>query len=173
MRRRLVIVSLALAALAASGCGSDGGSAPKVAAGAASTTSMEPRATTSGRASTTTSAPRLVNGKPHFDTPEAAMTYLAAAWNANDLVSLKHVTDPSARDELNAMHDVAVNLQLKTCVAREGAGDYTCSFSHDYPPHASTTVPEAGHEHPRGEAVFLVGPADTPGWYMTVFESCG
>ncbi len=23
-----------------------------------------------------------------------------------------------------------------------------------------------------GHAMFLVGPADTPGWYMTVFESC-
>jgi hypothetical protein len=108
--------------------------------------------------------------KPHFDTPEAAMRYLAAAWNANDLVSLKHVTNPSARDELDAMHGVATNLRLNHC-DKNPIGDYSCHFDHDYPPHPSTTMP-LEHEGKTGEAVFLVGPADTPGWYMTVFESC-
>jgi hypothetical protein len=49
-------------------------------------------------------------------------------------------------------------------------GDYDCTFIHDYPPHASTTVPTTGET---GTAVFIAGPADGPGWYMTVFESCG
>lgn len=98
------------------------------------------------------------------------MRYLAAAWNADDVVSLKHVTNPSARDELDAMHGVAVNLRLKRC-DHNPIGDYTCYFAHDYPPHPSTTMP-LEHEGHTGEAVFLVGPADTPGWYMTVFESC-
>ncbi|MEY2399434.1 MAG: hypothetical protein QOJ00_2608 [Actinomycetota bacterium] len=98
------------------------------------------------------------------------MRYLAAAWNAHDLVKLKHVTDPSARGELDAMHAVAINLRLNHCDANPGAGDYTCHFDHDFPAHASTTM-AMNHTGP-GEAVFLVGPADTPGWYMTVFESC-
>jgi hypothetical protein len=113
----------------------------------------------------------VVNGKPHFATPEEAMRFLADSWNRDDIVSLKHVTDPSARDELDAMHGVAVNLTLKRC-DKNPAGDYTCYFSHDYPPHSSTTAPEKHRPDGKGEAVFLVGPADTPGWYMTVFESC-
>jgi hypothetical protein len=30
----------------------------------------------------------------HFDTPEAAMRYLAAAYNRDDLAALKKVTNP-------------------------------------------------------------------------------
>lgn len=129
---------------------------------------------TAGASTTaTTDGPPATNaaGKPHFDTPDAAMRYLAAAWNANDLVKLKHVTDPSARDQLNAMHGVAINLRLDHCDFNDGRGDYTCHFDHDFPPHASTTM-AIDHANAPGEAVFVVGPADTPGWYMTVFESC-
>jgi len=107
------------------------------------------------------------NARPHFDTPEAAMTYLAAAWNKNDLISLRHVTDPAARDELDGMHSEAANLRLDHCDLQP-AGDYQCVFDHGYP---SGYTPPAGTTE--GQAVFLVGPADTPGWYMTVFVSCG
>src|SRR5205085_10505941 len=110
------------------------------------------------------------NGKPHFATPEDAMRYLADAWNRDDVVSLKHVTDPSARDELDTMHSVATNLRLTRC-DKNPIGDYSCHFAHDYPPHPSTTM-ALEHQGMVGEAVFTVGPADTPGWYMTVFESC-
>ena len=94
------------------------------------------------------------------------MRYLADAWNRGDLVSLNHVTNPAARAQLNEMHSEATNLRLTRC-EKNPAGDYTCHFAHDYP---------VGYQKPAdapGEAVFLVGPADTPGWYMTVFESCG
>jgi hypothetical protein len=124
--------------------------------------------TSSDLASTITTT--LVNGKPHFGSPEDAMTYLADAWNRNDLTDLKHVTDPSARGALDDMHKVAVNLRLDRCEFNKDPGDYTCYFDHDYPAHASTTMvmddPVTGH------AVFTVGPAATPGWYMTVLESC-
>jgi hypothetical protein len=131
---------------------------------------------TGGATTTTTVAAHatfdttMVNGKPHFATPQEAMKFLADAWNRHDLVDLKHVTDVGARDQLEAMHMVAVNLRLNHC-DKNDAGDYTCYFDHDYPPHASTTMPEE-HQGAMGQAVFLVGPADTPGWYMTVFESC-
>jgi hypothetical protein len=111
-----------------------------------------------------TPTPTESPAKPHFDTPEAAMTYLAVAWNDNDLVSLGHVTNPAARSELNAMHSEATNLRLTNCVRRP-QGDYQCFFAHDYP--------AALHKTGTGQAIFLVGPALTPGWYMTVFESCG
>jgi hypothetical protein len=94
------------------------------------------------------------------------MTYLATAWNSNDLVSLRHVTNPDARQQLDQMHAEATSLRLDHCDANP-AGDYTCHFQHDYP--AGYSVPPDA----LGEAVFLVGPAETPGWYMTVFQGCG
>jgi hypothetical protein len=136
--------------------------------GMASGTSSPTTKGTADRASTITTT--LVNGKPHFGSPEDAMRYLADAWNRNDLTDLKHVTDPSARDALNDMHQVAVNLRLDHCELNQDRGDYTCYFDHDYPPHASTTM--AMDDPVTGHAVFTVGPAATPGWYMTVLESC-
>jgi hypothetical protein len=102
---------------------------------------------------------------PHFRTPQAAMRYLARAWNRHDTAALKHVTDPSARYELEQMRTEAVNLRLNYCV-KQKAGDYECFFKHDFPKGYK------GKER-RGVAQFVVGPALRPGWYMTVFESCG
>ena len=101
---------------------------------------------------------------PHFTTPEAAMRYLAAAWNANNLDEVCHVSNPNARFLLNDMHREAVNLRLSHCKSA-GVGAYVCYFDHDYPARMHRT----GHGH----AVFDVAAADTPGWYMTVFEGCG
>jgi hypothetical protein len=103
---------------------------------------------------------------PHFGTPEAAMTYLATAWNAGNLTDLKHVTDPSARLQLLSMHSEATNLRLNHCTLNKARGDYSCVFDHDYPAGYKTTKAH-------GEAQFTVGPATRPGWYMTYFESCG
>ncbi len=100
--------------------------------------------------------------RPHFTTPQAAMRYLTAAYNRNDLVSLRHVTTPAARVDLLAMRSQAVNLQLAGCTP--GAGDYTCTFTHDFPP--------ARHQSGQGHATFTAAPADSVGWYMTVLESC-
>jgi len=94
------------------------------------------------------------------------MRYLAAAFNARNRVDLNHVTNPAARAQLSNMHSEATNLKLDSCTRRP-QGDYQCTFSHEFPPSDATRGPDAGH------AVFLVGPALTPGWYMTVFVSCG
>lgn len=165
MRKRLAVVALLVL------FGACAGNNGKSDVNATGTTLAHGTATTSADPNTTT----LVDGKPHFGSPEAAMRYLADAWNRNDLVALKHVTNPAARDQLNNMHGVAINLRLNHCEARQGQGDYQCFFDHDYPPHASTTLPSQAMVDtgaPAGQAVFLVGPATTPGWYMTVFESC-
>jgi len=130
--------------------------------------STAPSSAFSPSASVTSPSPALPAAKPpHFSSPEAAMRYLATAWNDRDAVALRHVTDPSARYQLDAMHSEAVNLKLSRCT-RQPAGDYQCTFSHDFP---------SGYQRPmaekHGEAVFLVGPALTPGWYMTVYQHCG
>ncbi len=91
------------------------------------------------------------------------MRYLAIAWNHNDLVELCHVTTADARGQLNGMHTEAINLRLNHC-ERQPAGDYQCFFDHDFP--------ASRHKHGTGHSEFLVGPANRPGWYMTVFESC-
>jgi hypothetical protein len=122
-------------------------------------------ATSSQQSSTTTTALKTDLTPPHFTTPEAAMRYLAAAFNAKNIVDLDHVTNPAARAQLNDMHSMATNLKLDYC-NRQTAGDYQCTFNHEYPASDTTRGPDPGH------AVFLVGPASTPGWYMTVYVSC-
>jgi hypothetical protein len=112
---------------------------------------------------TTPTAP-AAPGRLYFGTPQAAMRYLAAAYNRNDLVALGHVTTPTARANLVAMRRTAVNLQLVGCAANPGRGDFACSFTHDYP--ASLHLSGNGHAH------FTAAPADKHGWYMTVLDDC-
>lgn len=133
MRRNLGL--LLVVVLAAAGCGGSksvntsattattaaSSSSSSTATSGTTATTVAGSSTTVSQVSTITTT--LVNGKPHFGSPEDAMRYLADAWNRNDLVSLKHVTDPSARDELNAMHGVATNLRLNHCTKNEPAGD--------------------------------------------------
>lgn len=166
-RTRLLHSTLALVALlAVAACG---GSTTTTAATSSSTDTTSTTASTSASTTTSVVSSSTTEKPPHFDTPEAAMAYLATAWNASDQVSLRHVTNPSAREELEGMHEEAVNLQLNRCERREGQGDYVCYFDHAYPDGYVSKTP-SGEPAP---AVFLVGPADTPGWYMTVFQSCG
>jgi hypothetical protein len=99
----------------------------------------------------------------HFATPEAAMRYLTAAYNRNDLPALKRVTSPPARAALLELRQEATNLQLTGC-SPQPRGDYVCSFRHDFPEHRH----RVGH----GQATFLAAPADKPGWYMTVLLDC-
>lgn len=114
---------------------------------------------------TATPTPTPTYTGPHFDSPEAAMRYLTAAWNRHDIKAMMPVTTPEGREELIDMYDEAVNLRLDYCQARAGQGDYDCHFTHDYP--ASMHKKGAGH------AEFLAGPARNPGWYMTLFITCG
>lgn len=103
---------------------------------------------------------------PHFATPQQAMTYLADAWNRNDLAALRHVTDSNARDQLLQMHDEAQDLKLDHCSFVKERGDYECYFVHGFPKGYKS-------KGPIGHAEFTVGPARKPGWYMTYFVDCG
>jgi hypothetical protein len=100
----------------------------------------------------------------HFATPEAAMRYLAAAYNRNDLAALKHVTTPEARQNLLFMRPTADSLRLVGCTVNAGRGDYLCGFTHGFP--AATHQAGTGHAH------FTAAPADKVGWYMTVLNDC-
>jgi hypothetical protein len=104
------------------------------------------------------------SGSPHFDTAEAAMRYLATAWNTNDLDALCHVTNPNARMLLLDMHRDAVNLRLDHCRHLDDGGAQ-CVFRHYYPP--------TMHRHGTGRTWLDAAPARNPGWYMTVFVGCG
>lgn len=97
------------------------------------------------------------------------MRYLADAWNRNDIVSLKHVTDPDARQALVDMYSEARDLKLDHCTFTKERGDYECFFLHGFPKGYQTEVPGAMY----GTAEFTVGPARKPGWYMTFFVDCG
>ncbi|HVT65564.1 MAG TPA: hypothetical protein VHD81_10455 [Mycobacteriales bacterium] len=108
---------------------------------------------------------------PHFDTPEAAMRYAAAAWNAHDVADLRHVTDPAARAGLHTMRPEAIRLSLTRCT-HQPAGDYYCSFTHEYP-NANVERHEETDGDGIGHAYFVAAPADGPGWYMTGFGGCG
>jgi hypothetical protein len=102
---------------------------------------------------------------PHFRTPQAAMRYLAAAYNRHDTAAMHAVTTPRAYKSLTQMWSPAVNLRLVSCTADPGRGDFVCTFRHDYP----RKLHKKGH----GASAFLVAPAINPGWYMYTLLDCG
>jgi hypothetical protein len=157
---RIITAVIFAAAVAVTGCSAHSTAAHP-------TQAPVPTVTTDGRiidylppSPTPVPAPRPL----HFATPQAAMRYLAAAYNRNDLASLMHVTTLAARHNLLLMRANATNLQLVGCTANAARGDYTCAFTHDFP----VTSHRSGH----GQAHFTVAPATRPGWYMTVLEDC-
>ena len=92
-------------------------------------------------------------GAPHFDTPQEAMTYLASAWNTDNVEGIDYVTDPAGRQEMDSMASLMVNLQFKHCTENP-AGDYTCYFSHNIAPSTSpTTYPNPDNFPPGGGGV--------------------
>src|SRR5262249_14340726 len=102
-RRAAVVVAVTSGLLA---CGADSTKRTTASSSPAPATAVPTSA-----APTSVATPSTIDDSvQHFDTPEAAMRYLAAAWNADDQVALRHVTDPSARDQLDGMHAEAANL---------------------------------------------------------------
>jgi len=92
------------------------------------------------------------------------MSYLADAYNRDDVAALHHVTNPSSFKALMDMRSEAVDLQLRSCTPT-GRGDYDCVFRHSYP--------KSMHNSGYGQADLIAAPAINPGWYMYVFNYCG
>lgn len=93
------------------------------------------------------------------------MTYLAAAYDGQDITALRAVTTPQSYRELTQMRSEAVNLQLRYCTPDRGRGDYICYFRHDYP----ASLHQSGH----GASEMLIAPALNPGWYLYAVLDCG
>jgi hypothetical protein len=97
---------------------------------------------------------------PHFTTPQAAMTYMAAAYNSDDTTAMHAVTDPQAFTSLLAMRSSDVDLRLKSCTATP-RGDYMCSVRY--------SDPASRHNSGYRTAMLIAAPALNPGWYMYRF----
>ena len=105
--------------------------------------------------------------KPMFATPEAAMRFLAMAYNTKDEASLKKVTTPEAREALEDMRPIAPRLTFEECIRTDGI--YYCNFTHTYP---EGSRHDHGDDHEHGTAGVQLAAADKPGWYMRFLISC-
>ncbi len=168
---RIIAVLAFAAAVAVTGCTAhstlvDPSAAPAPAASAptATTPTITPARHHPDQPAKPTPTTPVTSPRLYFATPQAAMRYLTAAYNRNDLVALGHVTTPIARVNLVAMRRTAVNLRLVGCTANAARGDFLCSFTHDYP--AALHLAGSGHAH------FTAAPADKFGWYMTILNDC-
>lgn len=168
---RIITAFVFAAAVAVTGCAAhstvvdpSAAPAPAASAPAATTPSTTPTTHRPDQPAKPTPTTPVTSPRLYFATPQAAMRYLTAAYNRNDLVALGHVTTPIARVNLVAMRRTAVNLQLVGCAANAGRGDFLCSFTHDYP--AALHLAGNGHAH------FTAAPADKFGWYMTILNDC-
>jgi Cu/Ag efflux pump CusA len=105
--------------------------------------------------------------RPHFRTPQAAMRYLARAYNAHDDAALRHVTSPEAREGLNNIRREAINLRLSRCTRNPNGMAY-CTFTHDFRPLLPGLLAQPG-----GFAEMRVAPARQPGWVAKGDVGCG
>jgi hypothetical protein len=114
-----------------------------------------------GSASPTDSPARAYAGR-HFTTAQAAMTYLAAAYNSDNTTAMHAVTDAQAFTSLQTMRSSDAALRLVSCTPRP-QGDYVCTVRYRGPGSTSTS------EH--DVAMLIAAPALNPGWYMYRFIS--
>ena len=106
---------------------------------------------------------------PHFDTPEAAMRYLVAAYNANNETNVEHVTTPDSRVEFEAERQWVKTFQFNRCTPNGApTWDYTCVLD------IAATMPgvEVGNQV-MDEVTVIVAPAARPGYYLAANEGCG
>jgi hypothetical protein len=108
-------------------------------------------------------AASAATSQPYFSTPQAAMTYLAAAYNSGNTADLHYVTTPAAFANLQAIRPDMIHLRLRYCSAT-GRGDYDCYFSGDYPKHLHMK----GHQ----AAEYIAAPALRQGWYLYYYQGC-
>jgi len=116
---------------------------------------------------------------PHFDTPEAAMRYLVAAYNANNETNIRHVTTPDSRDQFETERQWVKAFRFRDCTPNAAPSwDYTCVLD------IVTTMPGVHVQgvqaatDPSGnqimdEVTVLVAPAARPGYYLEANEGCG
>jgi hypothetical protein len=107
-------------------------------------------------------------GPVHFRTPDAAMRYLARAWNCRDLAAVKHVSTPVARHNMLGMSTTTSQLRFSNCDENSYGTDYhswECTMDDVYPKGTDTDGKEM-HQ------ILTVYSARNPGFYVTV-DLCG
>lgn len=102
-------------------------------------------------------------GRVHFATPQAAMRYLAAASNRDNVTDIHHVTTPASFKQFMSMRPEMHNLKAQSCHAT-GHGDYLCNLGYQY---------REGKHTESAVAQVIVAPAINPGWYMYAMVTCG
>ncbi len=111
---------------------------------------------------------------PHFDTPDAAMRYLVAAYNANNETNIRHVTTPDSRDQFETERQWVKEFRFRDCTPNGAPSwDYTCVLDilRTMPGVQAATDP-AGNEI-MDEVTVLVAAAARPGYYLEANEGCG
>jgi hypothetical protein len=167
-------------AVAVSGCASAGAQHEKAAAQAvpansasSSPVAIEPVAVAPAAAMPTATMTTDAIA-PHFDTPDAAMRYLVAAYNANNETNIRHVTTPDSREQFEAERQWVKEFRFRDCTPNSAPNwDYTCVLD------IATTMPGVqAATDPTGneimdEVTVLVAAAARPGYYLEANEGCG
>jgi hypothetical protein len=115
---------------------------------------------------TTTTA--AATGQVHFNTPQAAMRFLATASNHDNVAEIHKVTTPGSFKLFMGMRPELHNLHLQNCSAT-GHGDYICNLGYSYEYKNQT----GKHWNNDASAQVVVAPAIDPGWYLYTFITCG
>jgi hypothetical protein len=196
--KKLILVSaLGTLALAVAGCAAPQAARAGAAAPAQSTpapgpssqgpaSAPDPQAPAAAApvtaAATPARDPGATSAPPHFATPDDAMRYLAAAYNAGDETAIRHVTTPDSRQQFEGERQWVKAFSFRDCKANGAPNwDYTCVLNIDAfqpgmtpsPDPSADAATQAQQLQSMDEVTLLVGAAATPGWYLEVNEGCG
>jgi hypothetical protein len=148
--------------------------APTVTAPLAASTPPPASASPSARASRVASTPAS-SSAPHFTTPDAAMRYLAAAYNSGNEVAIRHVTTPDSRTQFESERQWVQTFRFRDCTANGApTWDYNCVLDitanvPGVPPNIDATTGLVVMD----EVALLVAPAARTGYYLESNEGCG
>jgi hypothetical protein len=112
---------------------------------------------------------------PHFTTPDAAMRYLAGAYNSGDEAAIRHVTTPDSRTQFESERQWVQTFRFRECTANGApAWDYTCVLDITaYVPGVNPNIDATTGVVVMDEVALLVGPAARTGYYVEANEGCG
>jgi hypothetical protein len=112
---------------------------------------------------------------PHFATPDAAMRYLAAAYNSGNETAIRHVTTPDSRTQFEAERQWVKTFRFSDCTANGApTWDYNCVLDIiANVPGVSPNIDANTGLVVMDEVALLVAPAARTGYYVEANEGCG
>lgn len=112
---------------------------------------------------------------PHFTTPDAAMRYLAAAYNSGNEAAIRHVTTPDSRGQFESERQWVKTFRFRDCTANGApAWDYTCVLDIvANAPGVSPNIDATTGAVVMDEVALLVAPAARTGYYLEANQGCG